>query len=552
MPKFIFVTGGVLSGIGKGHTTASIAKLLQFRGYEIDLVKIDPYLNVDPGTLNPVEHGEPFITDQVFEFNPAPSFHYTSAEVDQDFGTYERFIGRAIHPRNNITSGQVYLSVILQERLGTFLGKTVQIIPHITDEIKRRLRDIGAAGKDLDVVMVEIGGTVGDIEAAPFLEAIRQFRLEEQSCDTLLVHVTLVPLLPTVGELKTKPTQHSVKQLQALGLQPDVIIARSQVSLTDEARRKIALHSNVVQEAVISNPDLEEIYELPLKFYEEGLDAIILQRLEMMARPPAGMAVWRQVVDQFMEPSTLLRIAMPGKYVAMADTYVSINEALRHAGAHQGAKVAIDVVDAEQLEIAENAKSILQAYDGILLTPGFGIRGTEGMIRAAWTAVEEDWPFLGICFGAQLLFVALCRYALGMKKANSTELDPKTPFPVVDFLPEQRAIEEKGGTMRLAGHSVHIKSSTKLRSIYKKAKVRERFRHRYHLMWDPAKKAKEAGLVISATDKAGEIINAIEMDNKFWMVGVQYHPEYCSRPDKPHPIYESFVEAMLKRKLRKG
>ena len=552
MPKFIFVTGGVLSGIGKGHTTASIAKLLQFRGYEIDLVKIDPYLNVDPGTLNPVEHGEPFITDQIFEFNPAPSFSYTSAEVDQDFGTYERFIGRAIHPRNNITSGQVYLSVILQERLGSFLGKTVQIIPHITDEIKRRLRDIGVAKKDLDVVMVEVGGTVGDIEAAPFLEAIRQFRLEEQPCDTLLVHVTLVPLLPTVGELKTKPTQHSVKQLQALGLQPDVIIARSQVPLTDDARRKIALHSNVVQDAVISNPDLEEIYELPLKFYEEGLDAIILQRLEMMARPPAGMAAWRQVVDLFMNPSTHLRIAMPGKYVAMADTYVSINEALRHAGAHQGAKVTVDMVDAEQLETTTEAKEKLGKYDAILLTPGFGTRGTEGMIQAAWTAFEEDWPFLGICFGAQLLFVALCRYALGMKKANSTELDAKTPFPVVDLLPEQKSIEEKGGTMRLAGHSVHVKSSTKLRTIYKKAKVRERFRHRYHLMWNPAKKANEIGLVVSATDKTGKIINAIELSNKYWMVGVQYHPEYCSRPDNPHPVYSSFVEAMLKRKLTKG
>ena len=552
MPKFIFVTGGVLSGIGKGHTTASIAKLLQFRGYEIDLVKIDPYLNVDPGTLNPIEHGEPFITDQIFEFSPAPSFEYRSAEVDQDFGTYERFIGRAIHPRNNITSGQVYLCVILQERLGTFLGKTVQIIPHITNEIKRRLRDVGAAVKGLDVVMVEIGGTVGDIEAAPFLEAIRQFRLEEQSCDTLLVHVTLVPLLPTVGELKTKPTQHSVKQLQALGLQPDIIIARSQVPLTEEARRKIALHSNVAPEAVISNPDLDEIYELPLKFYEQGLDAIILQRLELMARPPGGMAAWKEVVDQFMNPTTQLRIAMPGKYVAMTDTYVSINEALRSAGAHQGADVTIDMVDAEMLGSTNEAKEKLQTYDGMLLTPGFGTRGTEGMIRSAWIAVEEDFPFLGICFGAQLLFVALCRYALGMKKANSTELDPKTPYPVVDLLPEQREVEEKGGTMRLAGHPVHIKASTKLRSIYKKSQVRERFRHRYHLMSEAAKKAEDIGLVVSATDKTGHIINAIELSNKFWMVGVQYHPEYTSRPDLPHPLYYSFIEAMLKRKLSKG
>ncbi|MFX1405094.1 MAG: gamma-glutamyl-gamma-aminobutyrate hydrolase family protein, partial [Promethearchaeota archaeon] len=279
---------------------------------------------------------------------------------------------------------------------------------------------------------------------------------------------------------------------------------------------------------------------------------IILQRLEMMARPPEGMAAWKAVVNQFMNPTTQLRIAMPGKYVAMADTYVSINEALRSAGAHQGAGVTIDMVDAEMLGSTDDAKEKLLIYDGILLTPGFGTRGTEGMIRSAWIAVEEDLPFLGICFGAQLLFVALCRYALGMKKANSTELDPKTPYPVVDLLPEQREIEEKGGTMRLAGHPVYIKASTKLRSIYKKTQVRERFRHRYHLMWDPAKKAEDVGLVISATDKTGHIINAIELSNKYWMVGVQYHPEYTSRPDQPHPLYNSFIEAMLKRKLSKG
>ncbi|MFW9986445.1 MAG: CTP synthase [Candidatus Odinarchaeota archaeon] len=552
MPKFIFVTGGVLSGIGKGHTTASIAKLLQFRGYEVDLVKIDPYLNVDPGTLNPVEHGEPFITDQIFEFNPAPSFRYITAEVDQDFGTYERFIGRAIHPRNNITSGQIYLSVILQERLGKFLGKTVQIIPHITDEIKRRLVEIAKAGKrernKLDVIMVEIGGTVGDIEADPFLEAIRQFRLEQGSGNTLLVHVTLVPLLATVGEMKTKPTQHSVKQLLSRGLQPDIIIARSESALTKESRRKIALYSNVLPEAVISNPDLKEIYELPLKFYEQGLDAIILQQLEMIAHPPTGMQNWEEVVNRFLHPTENVRIAMPGKYVAMADTYVSIYESLRHAGAHLGAATTIEMVDAEQLEQSNDAKDQLLKYDGILLTPGFGTRGTEGMIRSAWIAVEEDLPYLGICFGAQLLFVALCRYGLGMKKANSTELDPKTPYPVVDLLPEQREIEEKGGTMRLAGHPIRVLPKTKLHKIYKKSKIRERFRHRYHLMWEPAKRAQKEGLIVSATDLSGKIINAIELTNRYWVVGTQFHPEYTSRPDQPNPLYLAFIDAILKRK----
>ncbi len=554
MPKFVFVTGGVLSGIGKGHTTASIAKLLQFRGYYVDLVKIDPYLNVDPGTLNPVEHGEPFITDRIFEFKPTPDFIYTTAEVDQDFGTYERFTGRPIHPRNNITSGQIYLSVILQERLGKFLGKTVQIIPHITDEIKRRFREIAAAGrikgKDLDVVMVEVGGTVGDIEAAPFLEAIRQFRLEEASGDTLLVHVTLVPFLETVGEMKTKPTQHSVKELLSQGLQPDVIIARSQKTLTDSARRKIALYSNVASEAVVSNPDLDEIYELPLRFYEEGLDAIILQRLELTARPPEGMKAWRDMVHRFSYPKAHLRIAMPGKYVSMADTYISINEALRHAGAAHRVSVSVEMIDSEQIETLNDAKEQLLNYNGILLTPGFGMRGTEGMIKAAWMAVEENLPFLGICFGCQLLFVAFCRYGLKLRNANSTEIDPKTPHPVVDLLPEQREIKEKGGTMRLAGHPIKVKPKTLLHAAYRKSKVRERFRHRYHLMWDPIQKAEKIGLVVSATDPSGNMINAIELKNRFWIVGTQFHPEYTSRPDKPNPVYSEFIKAALTHKQK--
>jgi CTP synthase len=556
MPKFVFVTGGVLSGIGKGHTTASIAKLLQFRGYRVDLVKIDPYLNVDPGTLNPVEHGEPFVTDQIYEFKPAPNFVYTTAEVDQDFGTYERFTGRTIHPRNNITSGQIYLSVILQERIGKFLGKTVQIIPHVTDAIKQRLRDAATtaqqAGEPLDIILVEVGGTVGDIEGVPFLEAIRQFRLEEGRGNTLLVHVAWVPYLGTVGELKTKPTQHSVKQLLSLGLQPDLIVARCQAELTEEARRKIALHSNVPSEAVISNPDLDEIYALPLRFYEQGLDAYVLQRLELVARPPTGMKAWQQVVHRFTHPTTKLRVAMPGKYVAMEDTYVSINEALRHAGAHLGAALTMDVLDAEQIEQHPAERDKLTTYDGILLTPGFGSRGTEGMIQAAWKAYEADLPYLGICFGCQLLFVAFCRYALGLKGANSTEIDPKTPHAVVDLLPEQRAVEAKGGTMRLGGHEIRVKPRTHLHTAYHGAAIRERFRHRYHLMQSFVDQATEKGLVVSATDSSGKIINAVEIANRFWIVGTQFHPEFTSRPDHPNPVYVAFVRAMLQRHQNKG
>jgi len=549
MPKFIFVTGGVLSGIGKGVTTASIAKLLQFRGYRVDVVKIDPYLNVDPGTLNPIEHGEPFVTDQVFEFHPAPSFTYRTAEVDQDFGTYERFLGRTIHPRNNITSGQVYLSVILQERAGRFLGSTVQIIPHVTKEIKRRLREVASAQPEgLDVVLVEVGGTVGDIEAAPFLEAIRQFRLEEEPADTLLVHVTLVPFLKTVGELKTKPTQHSVKQLLSQGLQPDIVVARAPQPLTEEARRKIALYSNVPMEAVISNPDVGEIYELPLRFYEQGLDAYILKKLELVARPPAGMKEWQRVVDRFIHPRWRLKIAMPGKYVRMTDTYISICEALRHAGAQLGAAVDVEVVDTERLEKEPEAAEELAGYDGVLLTPGFGSRGTEGMIEAAWTCLREDLPFLGICFGCQLLFVAFCRHVLGLEGANSTEIDPETPHPVVDLLPEQRRVKQMGGTMRLGGHPIKVRRDTQLHRAYGVEEVRERFRHRYHLIPSYVEKAEKQGLVVSATDPEGRIVNAIEVADRYWMVGTQFHPEFTSRPDRPNPVYLAFLRAVLVRR----
>ncbi len=532
-----------MSGIGKGVTTASIGKLFQFRDYTVDAIKIDPYLNVDPGTLNPIEHGEVFVTEEVWEFEPVKGMKFRISEIDQDFGTYERFLGKNIHPRNNITSGQVYLSVILKERAGEFLGKTVQIIPHITDEIKRRIRQV-AEEEQPDILMVEVGGTVGDIEAMPYLEAIRQFRLEEPRWATALVHVTVVPRLKTVGEHKTKPTQHSVKLLQGMGLQPDVIVCRSDTFLSDNIKRKISLFCNVPPEAVISNPDLECVYELPLIFERQGLGDYLCKLLNLEPRKPYTEK-WKKVVSRFKNARRKVRIALPGKYTAIHDSYISINEALSHAAAYLDAKVEISWLDSEKFEKDKKSMETLSEYDGILLTPGFGSRGVEGMILSAIYAMKNDVPFLGICFGAQLFFVAFCREYLGLEGANSTEVDPNTKFPVVDLLPEQKRITAKGGTMRLGGHEVIIEEGTRLYDAYKRRVVIERFRHRYHIIREFAKRGEEYGLVISAYDKTGRIINAIELEDAKWMVGVQFHPEFKSRPDAPSPIYLAFVKECL-------
>lgn len=550
MVKYVFVTGGVVSGLGKGVVTASIAKLFQFRGYAVDVIKIDPYLNVDPGTLNPIEHGEVFVCEEVWEFEPAPGYKFRIAEVDQDFGTYERFLGRDMHPSNNITSGQVYLSVILRERVGEYLGRTIQVIPHVTDEIKRRIRAVAERSKP-DVLLVEVGGTVGDIEAMPFLEAIRQFRLEEGPGNTALVHVTLVPYLKTVGQLKTKPTQHSVKALQSLGLQPDVIVGRASHELPNDVRDKISLFCNVPKEAVISDPDLDVVYELPLVFERQGLGDYLCRVLGLArTRPdPGAVKSWNALVSAYKECKGVVRIAMPGKYVVIADSYISINEALKHAGARVGVRVEIDFMDTEAFEREPSLlEDQLSEVDGILLTPGFGSRGVEGMIAAAEYAIERDVPFLGICFGAQLLFVAFARKVLGLKGAHTTEVDPHTPHPVVDLLPEQRRLYVKGGTMRLGAHTVIVRKGTRLYEAYRREVVRERFRHRYHISPEYARTAEARGLVVSATDPSGRIINAIELAGKYWIVGVQFHPEFKSRPTRPSPIYVAFVREAWRRK----
>ena len=549
--KLIFVTGGVLSGIGKGVATASIGKVLQFRGFNVSVVKIDPYLNVDPGTLNPVEHGECFITEAVWDFRPVPSSDersYRISEIDQDFGTYSRILGIEMHPSHNITSGQIYLSTILRERKGEFLGKTVQLIPHVTDIIKERLMEI-ANKEDLDVLLIECGGTVGDLESSIFLEAFRQLKLE-YSKRVAFVHVTLVPYSKAVGQQKSKPTQHSVKMLQSMGLQPDIIIGRSEKPLDPEVKRKISLYSNVPENAVISNPDLETVYELPLLFEKHGLGDLICELIDLKAKLVAYSEVtnyseWVKMVELFKSAKKPVKIAMPGKYFNISDSYISINVALEDAAAHLGYKTELKMINIEEsTDVAEQLKDC----DGILLTPGFGKRAIEGMVKSAEYAMEKKVPFLGICFGAQLFFVAFCRKYLGLKNANSTELDPNTPYPVVDILEGQKEVTEKGGTMRLGAQKIVVEESTRLYEAYQQKEIFERYRHRFHIQERfITAEAKEKGLRVSSRDETGTIINSIELDrNDHWMVGTQFHPEFKSRPYNPSPLYLDFIKECVK------
>jgi CTP synthase len=544
------VTGGVLSGIGKGVTTASIAKLFQFRGYNIRIMKIDPYLNIDPGTLNPVEHGEVFVTDQTWTFEPAKGFSFKISEIDLDFGTYERFTGLEAHPSQNITSGQIYVSVILEERKGTFLGRTVQIIPHVTDRIKERIWQVVDEQKP-DVLLVEIGGTVGDIEAMPFLEAVRQLVREIGRDRTASVHVTLVPYVPSVGEFKTKPTQHSVHTLQGLGVQPDFIICRAEKELPESAVQKIALFCNVPEGQVISNPDIPIIYELPISFEDQGLGDLLTGRLGMENRP-AESSAWRKMFKAFEDASESVVIAMPGKYTMLSDSYKSINEALTHAAITNGVNVEIKWIETEERCDDAALREDLKDVDGVLLTPGFGERGVEGMICAADATFRTKTPFLGICYGAQLGTVAFARHVMGWDGAHTTEVGPDSLYPVVDLMDEQKLIPEKGGTMRLGGHEVQIVEGTKLHAIYGTTDTRERFRHRYHLIDRYLGKMEQKGLVVSAYDSTKKIINAIEItDHPFW-IGVQYHPEFKSRPDNPHPLYLGLIRAAMEHKKQRG
>jgi len=531
MPKYLFVTGGVMSGLGKGIITSSVAKLLQLSGVEVTCLKIDPYLNFDAGTMNPYTHGEVFVTDD-------------GGETDMDLGNYERFLNRDMTKLNNITTGQIYKKVIDDERHGRFLGKSVQIIPHITDEIKRRIRDLAEREK-VDLLVVECGGTVGDIESLPFLEAFRQMRMEEGHTKTFFLHVSLAPELSVVGEMKTKPTQHSVQELRRIGIQPDMTVVRGTRILPAEAKEKISLFTSIPLESVISDPDVESIYQVPRLLQREGVLKPIQSQLGLRSR--LSMKAWNRVADRFVDRPRTVRIAMVGKYANLADSYVSVNQALSQAGAYNGANPRISWIESEEIERDEAKLDLMDGYDGIVLPQGFGGRGVEGKIAAANKARESGIPFLGLCYGFQLASVSFARNVLGLKDANTTEADPATPHPVIDMLPEQRKVTDLGGTMRLGGHDVFIKKPSRAFDLYKTDKIRERHRHRYELNQKYLKRFEDHGMRYTAFSDNGRRAEILELDGHPFYMATQYHPEYVSRPERPEPIYVAFVAACVKR-----
>ena len=527
--KFIFVTGGVVSSLGKGLAAAAIGALLESRGLKVTLQKMDPYINVDPGTMSPFQHGEVFVTDD-------------GAETDLDLGHYERFTHAPMSRKNNFTTGQIYDSVINKERQGEYLGGTVQVIPHITDEIKSMIR---SAADGVDVVISEVGGTVGDIESLPFLEAIRQFRGDVGRGNVLYVHLTLVPYIATAGELKTKPTQHSVQKLREIGIQPDILLCRTDRSLSREIKDKIALFCNVESQAVITARDVDSIYEVPLSYHKEGLDALVVEGLNMWTRTP-DLSVWEEILDRIRNPEHEVNIAVVGKYVGLIESYKSLNEALVHGGLAHKSKVNLVFVDSEQLEKEDNGT--LSKVDGILVPGGFGHRGTEGKIKAIEFAREEEKPFFGICLGMQLSVVEFARHVAGLKGANSSEFNPDTPHPVIDLLPEQRAIKYKGGTMRLGAYPCLLAEGTRAREAYGDSEISERHRHRYEFNSEYKDTLASSGLGISGTSPDGHLVEMVELSDHPWFVGCQFHPEFKSRPWKPHPLFSGFIGASLNSK----
>ena len=524
--RYVFVTGGVVSSLGKGLAAASLARLLEARQFRVTIQKLDPYINVDPGTMNPFQHGEVFVTED-------------GAETDLDLGHYERFTSITTSQRNNYTTGRIYNRVIERERRGDYLGATVQVIPHITDEIKWAIRDLS---EGYDIQIVEIGGTVGDIESLPFLEAIRQFRLEVGPRRAIFVHLTLVPWIPAAGELKTKPTQHSVRELRAIGIQPDILLCRCDRPIPQEIKRKIALFCNVSEDQVIAAPDVDNIYEVPLRLSQEGLDEIVTKLLDLPYRR-RNLSDWEELLDRARNPRDEVVIGMVGKYVAYEDSYKSLNEALRHGGFAHRLRVRLEFIESEQMTDDGKIDAVLDKVDGVLVPGGFGTRGVEGMIRTIARARERKIPFFGICLGMQCAVIETARNVAGLAKANSTEFDPDTPHNVIDLIPEQRGIEAKGGTMRLGAYPCRITPGTLAHRLYGETEISERHRHRYEVNNDYLEKLRAAGLEPSGIWPEGELVEIVERRDHPWFLACQFHPEFRSRPLAPHPLFSGFVGA---------
>lgn len=528
--KYVFVTGGVVSSLGKGILSASLAKLLQARGYAVTIQKLDPYLNVDPGTLNPYEHGECYVTED-------------GAETDLDLGHYERFLNVPTSQANNVTTGSIYQSVINKERKGDYLGKTVQVIPHVTDEIKRRIKLLGAKNK-FDIVITEIGGTVGDIESLPYIEAVRQLKWELGPSNCVMIHLTLVPFLKASGELKTKPTQHSVKELLENGIQPDIVILRTEKTLTADVRKKVALFCNVDIHSVVESIDAPTIYEVPLIMQKEQLDSTVIHKLGLPEGEPAALKAWRQFVTKVKNPKSEVKIALVGKYVELPDAYKSIAESFIHAGAENDCKVNVVRIQSEKIN-KENYQEVLKEFKVILVAPGFGSRGIDGKILAAQYARENNIPFLGICLGMQCAVIEFARNILGYEDAHSTEIDRLTTHPVIDLMEEQKEVVEKGGTMRLGAYPCVIRKDTKAFQAYNKNEIQERHRHRYEFNNQYLEDFEKAGMIAAGVNPDTGLVEIIEIPKHKWFVGVQFHPEYSSTVVKPHPLFVEFVKATL-------
>ncbi|HEY82546.1 MAG TPA: CTP synthase [Dehalococcoidia bacterium] len=536
MPKYIFVTGGVVSSVGKGITVASMGTILKSRELSVSVQKLDPYLNVDPGTMSPYQHGEVFVTQD-------------GAETDLDLGNYERFINTELTADSNVTSGQIYSAVIAKERRGDFLGGTIQVVPHVTTEIKDRFKRLAQRSK-AEVILIEVGGTVGDIEGQPFLEAIRQMRNDIGRDNVLYVHVTLLPYLHSTQELKTKPTQHSVNELRRIGIQPDIIICRSDFPIPESIRDKISLFCDVERQAVIPLPTVSSIYEIPLILEEAGLGQLIVDKLGLRKAKKADLSQWRELVERLKTPREPVNIALVGKYVELSDSYFSVREALCHAALYHDRELNLIWVHSEDLE-KDGTDSLLRSAQGIIVPGGFGIRGIEGMVKAANYARTNEIPYLGLCLGMQVMVIEFARHVLKSPKPNSTEFDPNTPYPVIDLLPEQKKVKAKGGTMRLGNYPCQLLPGSRAAKAYGQSLVYERHRHRFEFNNEFRDTLEKAGLVYSGLSPDGRLVEICELANHPWMVSCQFHPEFGSRPSRPHPLFRDFIGA-AKEVLREG